>query len=105
MYYSKKSINFINGNGELISLFAASEQFEGLTTTELDKGAAGFDDFEHKKKFLDPSFINFSSAFKPARTTPMFPSNHVDDSKIKEQKYRDSMQYRQKLNFNDVKMK
>lgn len=52
----------------MISFFAASEQFEGLRTTELDKGAARFDDFEHKKKFLDPSLINFSSAFKPARS-------------------------------------
>lgn len=73
----------------MISLFAASEQFEGLRTTELDKGAAGFDDFEHKKKFLDPSLINFSSAFKPARTTAIFHSNHVDDliPNKKEKKY------------------
>lgn len=48
-------MNLVNGKGELTSIFACSEQEEFTDV-------AGF---EHKKKFLDPKLINFSSPFKP----------------------------------------
>lgn len=59
--YSKKSTNFAQGNGEfLVAFFASPQQLEWL--------AEGFDFELHKKKFLEPNFINFSSPFKPAHT-------------------------------------